>query len=101
MVTLWLFFLQWRADGAQTMLLFWNCFLNSNGSGKTSLAMAALWAITGSADPRPFQDNKVADVLNDSNQVGLLLRQRFDGGRVRDGLSHLCFVSFVFLRMLV
>ena len=42
---------------------------DSNGSGKTSLSMAALWALTGSADPRPFQDSKVADVVNDSKDV--------------------------------
>lgn len=38
---------------------------DSNGSGKTSLAMATLWALTGSLDARRTQDGKVADVVND------------------------------------
>jgi hypothetical protein len=42
---------------------------DSNGSGKTSLAMSALWALTGSLDPRPLQDNKVADLVNDDAPV--------------------------------
>jgi len=33
------------------------------------LAMAALWVLTGAVDPRPFQDSKVSDVMNDSNPV--------------------------------
>jgi len=41
----------------------------SNGSGKSSLAMATLWALTGSVDPRPLQDSKVSDVVNDSCKV--------------------------------
>jgi DNA repair exonuclease SbcCD ATPase subunit/DNA repair exonuclease SbcCD nuclease subunit len=42
---------------------------DSNGSGKSSLAMAALWALTGSVDPRPLEDSKVSDVVNDSSKV--------------------------------
>lgn len=38
---------------------------SSNGSGKTSLVVAVLWALTGSLDPRPMVDTKVADVIND------------------------------------
>ncbi|EED89184.1 ABC transporter, partial [Thalassiosira pseudonana CCMP1335] len=36
-----------------------------NGVGKSTLAMASLWALVGSVDPRPAQDGKVADVVND------------------------------------
>ena len=39
---------------------------DSNGSGKTSLAMSILWAFTGMVDPRPLQDSKVVDVINDA-----------------------------------
>jgi len=39
---------------------------DSNGTGKSTLAMAALWALTGSVDPRPMSDAKVADIVNDS-----------------------------------
>ena len=38
---------------------------DSNGVGKTTLAMASLWALSGSIDPRPAQDGKVGDVVND------------------------------------
>jgi hypothetical protein len=41
----------------------------SNGSGKSSLAMAALWALTGSMDPRRAQDGKVSDVVHDEAKV--------------------------------
>ena len=41
---------------------------DSNGSGKTSLAMSILWAFTGSVDPRPLQDSKVVDVINDASK---------------------------------
>jgi len=41
----------------------------SNGSGKSSLAAAILWCLTGSMDPRPVQDAKVADVVNDYAKV--------------------------------
>jgi DNA repair exonuclease SbcCD ATPase subunit len=37
--------------------------------GKSTLAMASLWALTGSLDPRPTQDGKVADVVNDLSRV--------------------------------
>ena len=46
----------------------------SNGSGKSSLAMAALWALTGTLDPRPMQDAKVTDVVNDESKVRRLIR---------------------------
>lgn len=42
---------------------------DSNGSGKSSLAMSMLWCLTGSLDPRPFQDSKVSDVVNDDSKV--------------------------------
>eukprot|EP00980_Cylindrotheca_fusiformis_P009811 scaffold2157_cov111-Cylindrotheca_fusiformis.AAC.5 len=44
---------------------------DSNGSGKSSLAMAALWALTGSLDPRRAQDGKVTDVINDYSKVSV------------------------------
>ena len=40
---------------------------DSNGTGKSSLAMAALWALSGSVDPRPMSDAKVADIVNDES----------------------------------
>jgi len=42
---------------------------DSNGTGKSSLAMATLWALTGSLDARPASDLKVADVINDNSKV--------------------------------
>mmetsp|Transcript_9032 Transcript_9032/g.21479 ORF Transcript_9032/g.21479 Transcript_9032/m.21479 type:complete len:1288 (+) Transcript_9032:58-3921(+) len=42
---------------------------DSNGSGKTSLAMAALWALTGSMDARRANDGKVTDIINDYSKV--------------------------------
>eukprot|EP00934_Nitzschia_sp_Nitz4_P006644 Nitzschia sp. Nitz4//scaffold5_size260463//147664//151718//NITZ4_000990-RA/size260463-snap-gene-0.13-mRNA-1//1//CDS//3329555364//6634//frame0 len=42
---------------------------DSNGSGKSSLAMATLWALTGSLDPRRVQDAKVADVIHDQSKT--------------------------------
>ena len=48
---------------------------DSNGSGKTSLAVSMLWALTGSVDPRPLQDSKVTDVINDSSKVSKTLVQ--------------------------
>ena len=44
----------------------------SNGTGKSSLAMSALWALTGSIDPRPVQDDKVSDIVNDLSKVRIL-----------------------------
>ncbi|CAI7860884.1 unnamed protein product [Closterium sp. NIES-53] len=43
---------------------------DSNGAGKTSLAMAALWALTGSMDARPDsrQGLRMADVVHRSGQ---------------------------------
>ncbi len=41
----------------------------SNGVGKTTIAMASLWALSGSLDPRPTQDGKVGDVVNDLSKV--------------------------------
>ena len=46
-------------------------FRFSNGTGKTSLLMSALWALTGSIDPRPTQDDKVSDIINDASKVSL------------------------------
>jgi DNA repair exonuclease SbcCD nuclease subunit len=40
---------------------------DSNGVGKSTLAMSALWSLSGSLDARPTQDGKVADVVNDSS----------------------------------
>ena len=45
----------------------------SNGSGKSSLAMAALWALTGSLDNRRVQDAKTTDVVNDESKVSCCL----------------------------
>ena len=42
---------------------------DSNGVGKSTLAMASLWALAGSTDPRPTQDGKVTDVVNDLSKV--------------------------------
>lgn len=42
---------------------------DSNGSGKSSLAMATLWALTGTLDARRSVDMKVADVVNDDSKV--------------------------------
>jgi DNA repair exonuclease SbcCD ATPase subunit/DNA repair exonuclease SbcCD nuclease subunit len=38
---------------------------DSNGSGKSSLAMATLWALTGSVDPRIVADGKASDIVTD------------------------------------
>ena len=40
---------------------------DSNGVGKSTLAMSALWSLSGSLDARPTQDGKVADIVNDSS----------------------------------
>jgi DNA repair exonuclease SbcCD ATPase subunit len=48
---------------------------DSNGSGKTSLAMSLLWALTGSVDPRPSLDGKVSDVVNDSSKAAVVTVQ--------------------------
>jgi len=42
---------------------------DSNGVGKSTLAMSSLWALTGSTDPRPTQDGKVTDVVNDFSKA--------------------------------
>ena len=42
---------------------------DSNGSGKSSLSMAALWALTGSLDARRVQDAKVGDIVNDDSKA--------------------------------
>ena len=43
---------------------------DSNGTGKSSLAMATLWALTGCLDSRPASaSSKVADVINDNSKV--------------------------------
>jgi len=31
--------------------------------------MSTLWALTGTMDPRPLQDGKVGDVVNDDSKV--------------------------------
>jgi hypothetical protein len=72
------------------VLLLSNPVSTSNGSGKSSLAMASLWCLTGSLDNRPAQDSKVADVVNDSSKVRSGLRP------VHHQLHHLqSFVPFV------
>lgn len=38
---------------------------DSNGTGKSSLAMAALWALTGRVDHHVVNDGKVSDVMTD------------------------------------
>ena len=38
---------------------------DSNGSGKSLLAMSTLWCFTGSLDARPMEDSKVSDIVND------------------------------------
>ncbi|GKY91347.1 hypothetical protein MPSEU_000106900 [Mayamaea pseudoterrestris] len=38
---------------------------DSNGSGKSLLAMSTLWCFTGSLDARPMEDSKVSDIIND------------------------------------
>ena len=43
--------------------------IRSNGSGKSSLAVAILWCISGNMDARPVQDSKVSDVVNDDSKV--------------------------------
>ena len=42
---------------------------DSNGVGKSTIAMASLWALSGSLDSRPVQDGKVGDVVNDLSKV--------------------------------
>ncbi|KAL7542726.1 hypothetical protein ACHAWF_007242 [Thalassiosira exigua] len=42
---------------------------DSNGVGKSTLAMASLWALAGSTDPHPAQDGKVTDVVNDFSKI--------------------------------
>ena len=60
------------------LALMQRCFDGySNGSGKSSLAMATLWALTGTLDPRPMQDAKVADVVNDDSKVSTLPSRKF------------------------
>eukprot|EP00571_Detonula_confervacea_P000636 CAMPEP_0172321892 /NCGR_PEP_ID=MMETSP1058-20130122/44578_1 /TAXON_ID=83371 /ORGANISM="Detonula confervacea, Strain CCMP 353" /LENGTH=1334 /DNA_ID=CAMNT_0013037503 /DNA_START=59 /DNA_END=4063 /DNA_ORIENTATION=+ len=42
---------------------------DSNGVGKSTLAMSSLWALSGSMDARPTQDWKVTDVVNDFSKI--------------------------------
>jgi hypothetical protein len=49
------------------------CCVNSNGSGKSSLAISTLWALTGTLYPRPMQDAKVSDVVNDGSKVSAMV----------------------------
>jgi hypothetical protein len=58
---------------------------DSNGSGKSSLAMATLWALTGSLDARRSLDLKVADVVNDYSKVS--------ASTICRGQARLCFIS--------
>jgi len=52
---------------------------DSNGVGKTTLAMASLWALTGSIDARPAQDGRVSDVVNDFSKFSeVTLRGRLN-----------------------
>ena len=50
---------------------------DSNGTGKSSLAMATLWALTGSLDARPASDLKVSDVVNDNSRVARVTVEGF------------------------
>lgn len=45
--------------------------------------MSVLWALTGSIDPRPLQDSKAADVVNDHCKVSVF------GPSDRPAFSHL------------
>ena len=73
---------------------------NSNGSGKSSLATAALWCLTGSTDPKPSGTPKVSDIVNDASSVARVTIQgrRIDGdgstdfaitrSRMKQGTGH-------------
>eukprot|EP00956_Cyclotella_meneghiniana_P030441 scaffold76682_cov82-Cyclotella_meneghiniana.AAC.1 len=50
---------------------------DSNGVGKSTLAMASLWALVGTLDARPVQDGKVADVVNDSCKLATVSVNRY------------------------
>jgi len=50
---------------------------DSNGTGKSSLAMATLWGLTGSLDARPASDMKVADVVNDNSKIAKVTVEGF------------------------
>eukprot|EP00536_Pseudo-nitzschia_multiseries_P018207 jgi/Psemu1/321292/estExt_fgenesh1_pm.C_22560002 len=50
---------------------------DSNGTGKSSLAMATLWGLTGSLDARPASDFKVGDVVNDNSKVAKVVVEGF------------------------
>ncbi|VEU42470.1 unnamed protein product [Pseudo-nitzschia multistriata] len=50
---------------------------DSNGTGKSSLAMATLWGLTGSLDARPSADMKVADVINDNSKTAKVTVEGF------------------------
>jgi DNA repair exonuclease SbcCD ATPase subunit len=52
---------------------------DSNGVGKSTLAMASLWALIGSLDSRPVQDGRVVDIVNDlSKMAEVTLRGSLD-----------------------
>ena len=53
---------------------------DSNGTGKSSLAMAPLWALTGALDPRPLPDGKVADVVHDGAKLARVTLQGSHNG---------------------
>ncbi|KAG7352086.1 SMC domain containing protein [Nitzschia inconspicua] len=50
---------------------------DSNGSGKSSLAMATLWALTGTLDARRSMDMRVADVINDDSKMARVTVEGF------------------------
>ena len=57
---------------------------DSNGTGKSSLAMAALWGLTGSIDPRLVNDAKVADVVTDGcKSTKVVIQGKLNGEHFR------------------
>lgn len=51
--------------------------------------MATLWALTGTLDPRPMQDSKVSDIVNDESKVSKFRRSRGVRSDVYDSLFNL------------
>jgi DNA repair exonuclease SbcCD ATPase subunit len=58
-----------KCTHTRTHIISHQVFCISNGTGKSSLAMSTLWALTGSIDPRPASDAKVSDIVNDFSKV--------------------------------
>ena len=57
---------------------------DSNGTGKSSLAMATLWGLTGSVDPRLVNDAKVADVVTDGcKSAKVVVKGKLNGEKFR------------------